>query len=74
MTVVDRTGFSQCSWNTVEFIPPPNSGLKTEVGTGLSNSYNFYNPSGLPTGTWRIRITEAVTPNCNDKYAVVVNP
>ena len=74
MRVGDRTGAEQCTWNTTEFIPPQGSSLKTEVGTGRGAGYSFYDPAGLPQGIWRIRITEAVTPNCNDKYAVLVHP
>ena len=43
--------------------------------TGRDTSYaflNFLNP--LPKGVWRVKITAANTPECQDKYQVVAHP
>lgn len=74
ITIADRTGASQCTWNTIQYIPPPGSGLSTQTGVGRGSSYSFFNTNGLPMGVWRISITEAVTPDCADKYQITVHP
>lgn len=71
--VVDRS--YQCTRHRVDFIPPPNSGLGSKVAYGMDTGYAFYKPEDdgpLPWGTWRIRITEDITPDCDDRIRVVV--
>ena len=69
MSIIGQTGASQCSQDTTEYIPPANeSGQRKQVGSG----YTFFDPAGLPQGTWLIRTTGGITPNCRDKYRVIV--
>lgn len=72
MAIVDVTGGNQCTGNATEYIPPPGSGLETQIGYGMGSAANFFDLTELPRGTWRIRITEADTPGCDDRLRVVV--
>ena len=75
LSVADRTGAAQCFWHTAEFIPPPNSDLKSRGGSGNNSATEWQWPDhrNIPKGTYGIRITASPMPGCTDLYQITAH-
>ena len=78
MSVVDRTGASQCFYHIAEYIPPAGSGLAPEVTPWIriNTGATFASRPGslLPKGTWKIRIKSSIDfSDCSMAYEVTAH-
>jgi hypothetical protein len=78
MSVVDRTGASQCFYHIAEYIPPADSGLATKGNTRIliNTGATFASRPGslLPKGTWKIRIKSSIDfSDCSMAYEVTAH-